>query len=84
MTDIDDLHKQLEKARAERSHYGVHLATALKGDKLISEPIDWRLDKVREVVARNVELESLVKAQQAQIISIEVAWRHAKMLEGDL
>lgn len=46
---IDALYKQLEQAQNDRKHYGIHLATALKGDKLASEPVDQRLDAVRDM-----------------------------------
>ena len=49
--EIAYLNRQLEQAQEDRKKYGVHLAAALKGEKRKDEPQDWRLDRVREIVA---------------------------------
>lgn len=41
--------RHAEQAQADRKHYGVHFAAALKGEKLASEPVDQRLDAAREM-----------------------------------
>lgn len=53
---VDELRQQLTEVKEDRRHYGVHLATALRGDKLVSEPVDQRLDAVRTMREALIEM----------------------------